>query len=71
MASTVTSDAETNLRTATQERNSETADIRDDSLVQGSAEWEQRLRSLGQRSRSVPLSPDATSREAIYEDAAL
>ena len=70
MAPTLTPETQTHLRTATDERNSESADIREDFPAQGSAEWEQRLWSLGQSSHGVPLPADATSREVIYEDAA-
>ncbi len=69
MAPTLTPETETPLRTAANERNLEPTDIHDNPLVQGSAEWEQRLWSLGRHSPSISLSPKATSREVIYEDA--
>lgn len=70
MAPTLTPEAETHLLTATEGRGLEPAHRHDSFPVQGSAEWEQRLRSLGQHSHGVPLPPDATSREVLYEDAA-
>ena len=71
MAPTLALKTEMHLRAAAQERSLESAQTREEFPAQGSAEWEKRLRSLGQNFRGVPLSTDATSREVIYEDAAL
>ena len=70
MAPTLTADTETNLRTTTQERSLEPANIREDFPTQGSAEWEKRLWSLGQNFHGAPLPLEATSREVLYEDTA-
>ena len=71
MAPTLTPETETPVRTAVDEHNLDPDQIHEEFPVQGSPEWEQRLWSLGRHSHSDPLSPDATSREVIYEDTAL
>jgi len=70
MAPTLTPEAETSLRAATEGRKLDHAHPREDVPAQGLPEWEQRLWSLGQHSHGVPLPPDATSREVMYEDTA-
>lgn len=86
MALTLTPETETRLRTIAAGRGLDPDQLHEDllrqavadaearpqkTLVQGSPEWEQRLWSLGKNSHGTALSLEATSREVIYEDAAL